>query len=478
MIYKKITEVLMKNLLRFVFSLLIISQASVFSQNDWQYTQKLYFPASDTAVVRPYLCTLTEDGKLFVISSRITDTKAHNAIYVLNPGDTIFTKFIDYNENGDSDTLIGNIGALRGITSLGNTLFVTATQPYPKTKPNTVSATYLYPNFDTLQVQKFGFGLQGSGYGSYNHGCDITKDSVLFTGISFGTTFRCYNFSDTITVAGKGSYIPPPQYTVEPGGLERGGLDLIRDVALIPGGNYFDPSTPFYTSRNTHPNPPQSGGIAKWEGGTQRTPVNYIPARVEDTNQFLTLGTAYPVGITVDKDGYLWVAGIDTNRRWVKAFQVDGVFAFAVAELPGQFSKDFPDPAGAPMGSPCDVSISRDGKTAYVIDHWGRSAFMFTNTLVSVEDKYEGVYDFALEQNYPNPFNPTTMITFTLPYSSNVKLVISDILGKEVATLVDENLPAGRHTKLFNADQLSSGIYFYTLVTNNGKLSKKMLLMK
>ncbi len=253
---------------------------------------------------------------------------------------------------------------------------------------------------------------------------------------------------------------------------------MIRDVAMVPGGNYFNPETPFYTSRNTHPNPPQSGGIAKWTGGTQRTPVDYVPARVEDTNQFLTLGTAYPVGITVDKDGLLWVAGIDTNRRWVKAFEVDGIFAFAVAELPGQFSKDFPDPEGAPMGSPCDVSISADGKYAYVIDHWGRSAFMFTNTLVSVEDKYKGVYDFALEQNYPNPFNPTTLITFTLPQSSSVKLLVTDLLGKEITTLVDENLPSGRHTKSFNADKLSSGIYFYTLITNNGKISKKMLLMK
>jgi hypothetical protein len=469
----------MKNFVLFNLLLLLFSSAQIFSQNDWQYTQRLYFPESDTAVIRPYLSTLTEDGKLFVISSRITDVNAHNSIYVLNPGDTVFQKFIDYNENGDSDTLVGNIGALRGITSLGNTLYVTATQPYPKTQPNTVSATYIYPNFDTSQVQKFGFNIQGSGYGSYNHGCDITKDSILFTGISFGTSFRGYNFSFGWTDIGYGSYIPPPQYVVEPGGLERGGLDLIRDVALLPGGDYNNDTVSFFTSRNTHPDPPQSGGIAKWVGGTQYIPLNYQPARVEDLDAFLVLGTAYPCGIDLDKDGLLWVAGIDSNRRWVKAFFVDGILALPVYDLPSQFSADIQDPNGAPMGSPCDVSINSDANTAYVIDHWGRSAFKFQKGSVNVDDdKLAGVFDFSLEQNYPNPFNPSTLIRFNLPSSGNVKLVVTDLLGKEVATLVDDNLTAGRHTKSFTADNLSSGIYFYTLITDNAKVSKKMLLMK
>jgi hypothetical protein len=468
----------MKNFLRFGVLILIALSSNIFSQDDWQYTQRLYFPESDTAVIRPYLSTLTDDGRLFVISSRITDVNAHNAIYVLNPGDTVFQKFIDYNENGDSDTLTGNIGALRGITSLGNTLYVTATQPYPKTQPNTVSATYLYPDFDTLQVQKFGFNIQGSGYGSYNHGCDITKDSILYTGISFGTTFRGYNFSFGWSDVGYGSYIPPPAYQTEPGGLERGGLDLIRDLALLPGGDYTNDTVSFYTSRNTHPDPPQSGGIAKWVGGTQYTPDTYVPARVEDLDAFLVLGTAYPCGITVDSEGLLWVAGIDTNRRWVKAFFVDGILAMPVYDLPSQFSADIQDPDGAPMGSPCDVELSSDGKTAYVIDHWGRSAFIFQKGAVNVKDELIGLFDFSLEQNYPNPFNPSTLIRFNLPQSSNVKLIVTDLLGKKVATLVDDTLPAGRHTKSFTADNLSSGIYFYTLITDDAKVSKKMLLMK
>jgi len=467
----------MKNHLRLILvSLLFISTA--YTQNPWNYSQQLYFPDANIETIRPFLSTIADDGTLWVISSRIQDASAHNAIYFLSPGDTIFQKFIDYNENGDSDTLVGNIGALRGITVLGNTLYVSATQPYPKTAPNTVAAMYLYPNFDTLQVIKFGFGLQGSGYGSYNHGCDITKDSVLFTGISFGTTFRCYNFSDTITVAGYGSYIPPPQYALEPGGVQLGGIDLIRDVALIPDADYFNSNTPFYTSRNSYSSTQQTGGIAVWTGGTQRTPADYTGERILDADNFLAFNDIYPCGITHDRNNLLWVAGVDSTRRWVKAFYIDGIFAIPAYDLPSQFSGDIQDPNGAPMTSPSDVSITTDSSTIYVIDQWSRAAFKFTRGAVNVDEDPIAVFDFSLEQNYPNPFNPSTLIRFNLPQATNVKLVVSDILGNEVQTLVNGYVQAGRHTKLFKGEGLSSGIYFYTLITDNAKVSKKMTLLK
>jgi len=467
----------MKNFLQLTIIALLFS-STVFSQNPWQYSQRLYFPPADSNVVRPFLSTLAEDGTLWVISSRVQDANAHNAIYFLAPGDTVFQKFIDFNNNGDSDSLLGNIGALRGIAALGNTLYVSASQPYPKTQPNTVAAMYLYPNFDTLQVIKYGFGIQGSGYGSYNHGIDISKDSVIFTGISFGTTFRCYNFSDTITVAGYGSYIPPPQYALEPGGAQLGGIDLIRDVALIPDGDYFSTSTPFYTSRNSYSSTQQTGGIAVWTGGTQRTPVDYTGQRILDADNFLAFNNLYPCGITHDRNNLLWVAGVDSTRRWVKAFYMDGIFALPVYDMPSQFSGDIQDPNGAPMTSPADVAITLDSSAVYVIDQWSRAAFKFTRRLVDVDEQPIAVFDFSLEQNYPNPFNPSTLIRFNLPQSSNVKLIITDVLGNVIETLVDGFVSSGRHTTLFKGEGLSSGIYFYTLITDNSKISKKMTLLK
>ena len=86
--------------------------------------------------------------------------------------------------------------------------------------------------------------------------------------------------------------------------------------------------------------------------------------------------------------------------------------------------------------------------------------------------------EFVLQQNYPNPFNPATQIKFSVPAASNVKLIVTDILGREVATLVNDELAAGNYNVNFDASSFSSGVYFYSIITDNFKQSKKMILMK
>lgn len=88
--------------------------------------------------------------------------------------------------------------------------------------------------------------------------------------------------------------------------------------------------------------------------------------------------------------------------------------------------------------------------------------------------------EFKLEQNYPNPFNPTTNIQYQVSSSSNVTLKVYDVLGKEVAVLVNEEKQAGRYSVQLSANsyQLSSGMYFYKLTAGNYSTTKKMLLMK
>lgn len=88
--------------------------------------------------------------------------------------------------------------------------------------------------------------------------------------------------------------------------------------------------------------------------------------------------------------------------------------------------------------------------------------------------------DFRLFQNYPNPFNPVTIISFNIPKSSNVKLTISDVLGRSVAILIDEVLSAGSYNYQFSAGKfkLSSGIYYYTLQAEDFIETKQMMLLK
>jgi len=86
--------------------------------------------------------------------------------------------------------------------------------------------------------------------------------------------------------------------------------------------------------------------------------------------------------------------------------------------------------------------------------------------------------NFRLSQNYPNPFNPSTTISYSIPKQTHVSLKVYDILGKEVAELVNEEMSTGSYKLNFDASNLSSGIYFYTLRANEYYSSRKMLLIK
>jgi hypothetical protein len=96
----------------------------------------------------------------------------------------------------------------------------------------------------------------------------------------------------------------------------------------------------------------------------------------------------------------------------------------------------------------------------------------------SVHPSSEIPSGYALEQNYPNPFNPATTISYELPYASHVKLVVLDVLGREVAALVDEVQGSGFKSVAFEASGLSSGVYFYTLQAGRFRDSKKLIVMK
>lgn len=88
------------------------------------------------------------------------------------------------------------------------------------------------------------------------------------------------------------------------------------------------------------------------------------------------------------------------------------------------------------------------------------------------------VNEYKLQQNYPNPFNPTTTITYSIPQSGFVTVKVYNVLGKEVKTLVNNEVGAGVNTVIFNASDLSSGVYFYTIKVNDFVSTKKMMLIK
>jgi hypothetical protein len=86
--------------------------------------------------------------------------------------------------------------------------------------------------------------------------------------------------------------------------------------------------------------------------------------------------------------------------------------------------------------------------------------------------------EYSLLQNFPNPFNPSTIISFTIPERTKVVLKVYDVLGTEVAELINDIKSPGRYEVEFNSNGLSSGIYFYTVQTGKFTDSKKMILLK
>jgi len=86
--------------------------------------------------------------------------------------------------------------------------------------------------------------------------------------------------------------------------------------------------------------------------------------------------------------------------------------------------------------------------------------------------------DYALSQNFPNPFNPSTVVSYQLPVAGDVRIVVYDLLGQEVATLVNEEKPAGSHTVRFDASGLASGVYLYRLTAGSWTSMRRMLVLK
>jgi hypothetical protein len=130
-------------------------------------------------------------------------------------------------------------------------------------------------------------------------------------------------------------------------------------------------------------------------------------------------------------------------------------------------------------------TVDQAGKTFVVTVQATDGELSVTKSVqVKGSDNITGVQDelvpttFELLQNYPNPFNPTTTIKFGIPSTSNVKLVVMNILGEEVAQLVNRVMAAGYHQVEFNASKLNSGMYIYKIEANDFVSIKKMILIK
>ncbi|MFK7848676.1 MAG: T9SS type A sorting domain-containing protein [Rhodothermales bacterium] len=193
-------------------------------------------------------------------------------------------------------------------------------------------------------------------------------------------------------------------------------------------------------------------------------------------------------GIDGDNQGGIWVADRWGDRvLWYEdaATKLDGAAADGVLGQP-----DFVTSHGTvdddSFNGAHDVFIDSGSDQIWIIDNAHNRVLRFDATAASLSkipdgpeiEEVEIPVMYALYQNYPNPFNPSTTIGFDLPESVHVRINVYDMLGRPVHTLIDEDMPAGKHEVQFDASDLASGVYFYQMQAAEEVHLKKMLLLK
>ena len=286
------------------------------------------------------------------------------------------------------------------------------------------------------------------------------------------------------------------------------GIDTIKISAIIENPNSHQVSSKVYIE-NIEGNFIDSLELNK-EGRTWT--VNYLSPAAEDIytislraediddskiwtteniSQFTTIGPVTLDSITITpKSNYFSVIpflkngsnNVITNAS-VKLFSNDPWFA-GVNPLVRNLPNINPDSMVSPS-SPFSVGIIDSLFPGYInfkvevmSDGWTYWIDSIEVNVTGVDDKSIQPLAYRLEQNYPNPFNPSTTIKFVIPKSSFVNLAVYDVLGKEVATLVNEEKPAGSYKVTWNADRLSSGVYFFQLKASSYVETKKMILLR
>jgi predicted outer membrane repeat protein len=196
-----------------------------------------------------------------------------------------------------------------------------------------------------------------------------------------------------------------------------------------------------------------------------------IPMNIETTQAgTFTMDWTLPESHQVSAEYYLR----DNETGEVIELTDGNTYSFEISE---NVVEKRPDRFPQLMGLPSEMS--GDGSKEKPVRSEPRFELLITT---DGSDGFAGLGDlpetFTLNQNYPNPFNPTTVISYELPQSTQVRLQVYDMAGRQVATLVSGQVAAGRHSINFDASQLSSGVYLYRLQAGSSVLTRKLTILK
>ncbi len=346
------------------------------------------------------------------------------------------------------------------------------------------------------------FSIKAVKFGNVIEIVDLQKN-MDYSFTEFGTsvdkiTFMIY-INNTSSIAGKG---PRKFVYVSSGTFDNQVIELAYDQTEptgflnLPAGDsvavVFDayPGAQIDSIRIALRNnvAPVTGGIYKlvglsnrWGGALLAGPISVNGKTTPTANPDLEYPypQPYPNWATVD----LRAENISANDPFTVQFVVDGTYPGSNRILTTEYQSStsyFSRFYRAEFGDWIYYTVS--GRPGYIFLNLIRAYISYGGS--EVNDPIEILpSNFSLEQNYPNPFNPETVIRFSLPTPSNVKIKIYDVLGNEIRTLIDEKRSSGKHNIFWNATdnfgrRVSSGVYFYTITVDKFVQTKKMVLMK
>jgi len=256
--------------------------------------------------------------------------------------------------------------------------------------------------------------------------------------------------------------------------------EALRKVE-VKNNVYFWPSalTAYWTAWNdtahtdtiytpTFMNPPTVAMFANktaWPGFVESGNQNVDPSFGASIPGVLNAGTDNGVGLLA------WFAAVRSGKGTTE------LYGYNITQIPQPEPADYTptwpllEAADMQYGNAVLKTAATDGSVIGDPNWWG--------IVLAVKDKPTGVpASFSLSQNYPNPFNPSTKIDFSIPAGSLVQLKVYNVLGQEVATLVNETMKSGSHTVTFDASKLASGVYLYKITAGSFVSTRKMVLLK
>jgi hypothetical protein len=334
------------------------------------------------------------------------------------------------------------------------------------------------PKIMFYDSQKMIFYLGGDSFGDggipwrFAHYTGEDRDSLDFKFVQLGGIFCSWGDQSYYAIINNGHYIFMNFYSaVCHGGFWNYQTEFITDLSnnLLMSGNILggSPTGLIYSSDSSFIKAYKFIDSAQNYIEVRNWILNFKPQLISTNNQsviFTTLQGEYPYQYLMAKKV------IDTTWYQTTMVNLDSIDVEGKLNFKYIYSEDSSFVWLCASNTLNDIFVVRIPQTSFI-----------DTLLTNITDENRNIFktkDFRLYQNYPNPFNPATDIRYQISEISNVSLKIFDVLGREIATLVNELKQPGEYKVLWNAEHVPSGVYFYRLQTDKYNKMKKMLLLR